>query len=244
MTGFLLTTVRFDVPRLHSWTDATHHHDELIWATSGMITVRTPEGVWDCPANRGVWVPHGVPHSIDASADTALQATFFAPDTTTLPYTVGAVELLPAVRELLLLNADRAMPDDIRLRLQALVVDLLTPVPDTVVDLRMPVSPRMSAVARRILSRLDAAETTADWAALAGMPERELVRGFTAETGLSPARWRIRARVRASLPLLRSGVPVTATARRLGYRSSGTFAEQFRQIMGRTPGAFTRDGNR
>ncbi|MGO2516917.1 MAG: helix-turn-helix domain-containing protein, partial [Corynebacterium variabile] len=96
----------------------------------------------------------------------------------------------------------------------------------------------------RILSRLDAAETTADWAAQAGLPERELVREFSEETGLSPARGRIRARVRASLPLLRSGVPVAATARRLGYRSSGTFAEQFRQIMGRTPGAFTRDGNR
>ncbi|MGO1465009.1 MAG: helix-turn-helix domain-containing protein [Candidatus Corynebacterium faecigallinarum] len=241
MTGFLLTTVRFDVPRLHTWTDSTHHHDELIWATSGMVTVRTPEGVWDCPGNRGIWVPHGVPHSIDAAADTSLQATFFAPAATGLPAGVAVVDLLPAVRELLLLNADRGMPEDTRRRLQQLVVDLLVPVPDTVVDLRMPASPRMSAVARRILSRLDAAETTADWAALAGLPDRELVREFSEETGLSPARWRIRARVRASLPLLRSGVPVAATARRLGYRSAGTFAEQFRQIIGRTPGAFSRD---
>lgn len=241
MTGFLLTTVRFDVPRLHTWTDSTHRRDELIWVTSGMVTVRTPAGVWDCPGHRGIWVPHGVPHSIDAAADTALQATFFAPGATGLPAEVVVVDLLPAVRELLLLNADRAMPENTRHHLQQLVADLLAPAPDTAVDLRMPTSPRMSVVARRILSRLDAAETTDDWASLVGVPVRELVREFTAETGLSPARWRIRARVRASLPLLRSGVPVAATARRLGYRSCGTFAEQFRQITGRTPGAFSRD---
>lgn len=83
VTGFLLTTVRFDVPRPHTWTDSTHHHDELIWATSGTVTVRTPEGVRDCPGNRGIWVPHGAPHSIAAAAaDTPLQATFFAPAAT------------------------------------------------------------------------------------------------------------------------------------------------------------------
>ncbi|OLT52660.1 hypothetical protein BJF89_04015 [Corynebacterium sp. CNJ-954] len=105
----------------------------------------------------------------------------------------------------------------------------------------MPESPRLRTVALRILSRLDAKDSTADWSELVGVSQRELVRSFVRETGVSPIQWRIRARVRASLPLLYSGIPVASTARRLGYRSAGTFSEHFRDVMGRTPGAYARN---
>lgn len=250
MTPYLLTTVEFPMSRLHTWTDEVHRRDELIWVTSGVITVRTPSGVWDCPPGRAIWVPQGVPHTIDAAADSVVQATFFAPGvvaeaaadgcTRLDPDVVTVVDLLPAVRELLVLNAESDMPVVSRLRLQHLVVDLLGPVRDTSVEVLMPQSPRLRTVADRILSRLDAKDATADWAALVGMTPRELVRSFTVETGVSPTQWRIRARVRASLPLLRSGLPVASTARRLGYRSAGTFSEHFRQVMGGTPGTYLR----
>lgn len=251
MTRYLLTTVEFPTSRLRTWRDEVHRRDELIWVTTGAVTVHTPSGVWDCPPGRAIWVPQGVPHTIDAAADSVVQATFFTPGAVTEAVTEGAVrlspdeatvvELLPAVRELLVLNAGREMPDVSRLRLQQLVLDLLCPVTDTVVEVPMPESPRLRTVAFRILSRLDAKDSTADWAELIGVPQRELVRSFIRETGVSPIQWRIRARVRASLPLLYSGIPVASTARRLGYRSAGTFSEHFRDVMGGTPGAYARN---
>jgi AraC-like DNA-binding protein len=251
VTRYLLTTVEFPTSRLRTWRDEVHRRDELIWVTSGAVTVHTPSGVWDCSPGRAIWVPQGVPHTIDAAADSVVQATFFAPGAVAGAATEGAarlsldeavvVELLPAVRELLVLNAGRDMPDASRLRLQHLVLDLLCPATEIMVGAPMPESPRLRTVALRILSRLDAKDSTADWSELVGVSQRELVRSFVRETGVSPIQWRIRARVRASLPLLYSGIPVASTARRLGYRSAGTFSEHFRDVMGRTPGAYARN---
>ncbi|WP_238589326.1 helix-turn-helix domain-containing protein [Pseudonocardia sp. HH130629-09] len=58
---------------------------------------------------------------------------------------------------------------------------------------------------------------------------------FRAETGMTFAQWRTHARVRAALVLLARGTSVGATARAVGYRKPGAFAEAFRRVTGRAP---------
>lgn len=243
--GFLLTSVRHESRSIRAWESETHREDELIWSTAGVARVRTGDSVWTVPAQRAVWVPSGEPHTIETSADSLFYATFLEPGIAAqLPREAMIVELIPAVRELLLLNAEAEMPTETRLRLQRLVIELLQPSPGAQVDLRMPETPRVLFVAERLLEALADSGTTTDWADRVGVPARELSRAFVAETGLSLTQWRIRARVRASLVLLASGQTVAATARALGYANPSTFIEHFREIVGTTPAAYFTDPER
>lgn len=237
--GFLLTTVKHTTHTIREWADETHGEDELIWSTAGVARVRAGDALWTLPAHRAVWIPAGVPHTIEASADTILHATFLAVGVADhLPREATVIELMPAIRELLLLNAGSEMPADTRMRLQALAIELMRPSPSAQVDLAMPVSPRILFVAERILADPAAHKTTVDWADQVGMPARQLSRAFADETGLSMTQWRIRARVKASLVPLASGETVVATARALGYANAGTFIEHFTATLGSTPAAY------
>ena len=51
-------------------------------------------------------------------------------------------------------------------------------------------------------------------------------------------RWRTQVRLRAALPLLAEGVPVAATARRVGYATPSAFVAVFRKVTGESPGAY------
>lgn len=241
--GFLFTTERHTAHRTRSWAEARHARDELVWSTSGVMRVAAGDQLWTVPAHRAVWLPAGQPHAIEVSADTVLHATYFARGAAPqLPRGPVVVELLPAVRELLLLNTASPLPPATRMRLQELAIELLVPAPTAQVDLRMPETPRLRHVAEGVLADLAAADSTAAWADRVGLPARELSRAFAAETGLSVTQWRIRARVRASLVPLGSGQPVVATARTLGYASASTFIAHFRSVLGVTPAAYFAPG--
>lgn len=237
--GFLLTTERHAIHGVRTWSMQTHEHDELIWTTAGVMRVSAAGAIWTVPSHRAIWIPRRVPHTIDVAADTILHATFFGHGVVRhLPADVVIVELIPAVRELLLLNAAEPMRGETRMRLQQLAIELLRPVPTAHVDLTMPESPRPLLVAEKILASLASSDTTEQWAQRVGMPPRQLARAFAKETGLSLTQWRIRARVRTSLVMLGSGQPVATTARRLGYSSTGTFIDHFRSVVGTTPAAY------
>jgi AraC-like DNA-binding protein len=236
---YLLTTERHATHVPQSWKTTHHDRDELIWTTAGVMRVAAAGAMWTLPAHRGIWIPRTVDHSIEASAGTLLHATYFSRSVDArLPREVVAVDLLPIIREMLLHNAEQEMDEEVRIRLQELVISLLKPASASYVDLRMPESPWLLHIAERVLANLDDARTTADWAGGMGVPVRVLTRAFTEETGYSLTQWRIRARVRASLVLLGSGTPVSATARRLGYSSVSTFIDNFRAIIGDTPAAY------
>jgi AraC-like DNA-binding protein len=60
-------------------------------------------------------------------------------------------------------------------------------------------------------------------------------------TGFSPTRWVIRCRVERAAVLLRdTPMKIAAIAEACGYADVYFFARQFRQVTGRTPGAWRR----
>ncbi|MFJ2617747.1 helix-turn-helix domain-containing protein [Glutamicibacter sp. NPDC087344] len=236
---FLFTTVRHATSNQQTWSSSRHFRDELVWSTAGTLRVQAAHALWTVPAHQALWLPRDVPHSIDVSAGTLLQATYFSRGAVaTLPPRVCLVQLSPALRELLLFNAEHAMPDERRLRLQQLAVELIHPAVAAEVDLKMPRSALLIRVAEGILGALDAKTSTGEWATILGMTPRDLSAAFQEETGLSLTQWRVLARIRASLILLDSGIPVATTARRLGYASPSTFINHFRTTMGSTPAAY------
>lgn len=241
--GFFLATEQYRAQGARRWPDSTHRDDELLWSSSGTVTVEADGLLWTVPAGYGLWVPAGVTHTIRASSESLLCGTFVAACTDhAMPATVSGVFVPVAARELLLLNADASaeMPVEVRRRLQRVVIDLVHPVPTETLDIRLPRSPELRAIAEGIIADPADARSTEAWAQRAGVNARRLAAEFREETGWSLTGWRIRARVRAALVPLGAGQPVTAVSRSLGYASPSTFIDHFRAVTGSTPAAFLR----
>jgi AraC-like DNA-binding protein len=122
---------------------------------------------------------------------------------------------------------------------EALVFDLLTPLPAHHIQVSMPTEPRVSAIAERLIADPADQRELAAWADHVHTSVRALSRLFLSETGLSFARWRTQVRIRAAVQLLANGTTVDAAARAVGYRKTSAFIAAFRRATGHTPVTYT-----
>lgn len=222
--------------------------DQLAYASRGVMTVVTTEGVWVVPPNRAVWIPAGARHSVRTSGRVSLCTLFLRPELARrrLPRRCMALDVSPLVRELVLHAAHRntlARDRPVDRRLAGVIVDQLVTLPHAPLRMPLPVDAR----ARKAAELLDAAPTTAlaRVARAAGASLRTLERLFLRDTGIPLGRWRRRARVIAALRLLADGTSITATATDVGYATPSAFVAAFRRELGTTPGRyFTGPGAR
>lgn len=83
--------------------------------------------------------------------------------------------------------------------------------------------------------------TTAQMAKRAGMSVRTFNRRFREQTGITPKKWLVRARLRHARGLLESsGHGVERIGAEVGFRSAVAFREQFRRVVGTSPLAYRR----
>lgn len=52
----------------HVIPEHSHPEDQLVFASNGVMTVQTKQGVWVVPPLRAVWIPAEIPHSVAMSA--------------------------------------------------------------------------------------------------------------------------------------------------------------------------------
>jgi AraC-like DNA-binding protein len=113
--------------------------------------------------------------------------------------------------------------------------DQLVPAPVASVELALPTDQRARRVADTLLADPADDRGVAALARLAGTSPRTLHRLFHEATGGGLGDWRLRARIRAALELLATGVPVSVVSRRVGYRTTSAFVAAFRKVLGTTP---------
>ncbi len=217
--------------------------DQLLYATEGILTVRTEAGDWALPAHRALWVPDGVHHSIRVSGAASLRSLYFrAGEARQLPRTCCAVNVSPLLRELILacvsLGALSARKPSHRRLAGVLRRDQLRKLPEVPLQLPEPREPR----ARRMATLLrDSPHGSLSAAArLAGASLRTLERLFREETGMSLGAWLRRLRLQLALEQLAAGASVTEAARACGYPSA--FVAMFRRELGTTPGRYFGGG--
>ena len=51
----------------------------LIYASAGVLSVRSASGTWVVPAHRAVWVPGGTQRTIEVSAGLVMRSLYFKP---------------------------------------------------------------------------------------------------------------------------------------------------------------------
>jgi hypothetical protein len=209
--------------------------DQLIYATSGVMSVHTGDGTWVIPPDRAVWVPAGVPHRLELAGRVAIRTLYLRAGLVALPGGCRAVNVDPLLRELIRYAVPRCplfVADPPQGRLIGVILDLLADLPTAPLRLPLPVDPRARAVASAIR-----ADPSADLpGALAS--RRTLERLFRAETDLSIGQYRERARLLAALPRLAGGEPVARVAADVGYATPSAFGAMFKRVLGVSPSRY------
>jgi AraC-like DNA-binding protein/quercetin dioxygenase-like cupin family protein len=231
----------FPLRRDRGFAAHTHAVHQLAWASAGALHVRTGDASWILPSTLALWIPAGLRHEVAATTPAVMVAAYLSAPVPTL-----AVDRATAVRADALLVALLArlgaggLDDGARRRAEAVLVDVLAPVADAAVELRVPRDPRAAEVAAAIVDDPADTRTLAAWGRLTGASARTLARAFVTETGLSFGRWRTAARVQAGAVLIAEGRPVTEVGATLGYATPSAFIAAFRRATGTTPGAYRR----
>jgi AraC-like DNA-binding protein len=218
----------------------THEDHQLAWAASGVLTVLTSAATWVLPPTRALWIPAGLPHETASDGQATMRSLYIRPGLSPVSW----AEPTPVAASPLLVELIGYLGGTLqaghRAHAEVLLADLLTPVPMTTIQVRLPVSAPARQLARAL--RADPADhrTLQEWGREVAASDRTLARAFAAETGVPFGRWRTQLRLAAALPLLAAGEPVTRVAGRVGYDTPSAFVAAFRRETGQTPAAYFR----
>lgn len=231
-----------DYPHGHLIPPHWHPRAQLLYATSGIMTVTTARGIFVVPPQRAVWVPARMEHAVRASGPLRMRSLYIEADA---PRVLSAdcfvVTVTPLLRELI--RAATAMPALYPLggreeRVMSLILDEIEALKTAPLHLPEPSDSRLRKIADGLRDDPADNRTLDDWARVVGASVRTVARRFQAETGLSFAQWRQQARLLAALVRLAGDVPVTNVALDLGYESPSAFIAMFKRAFGTTPGRY------
>ncbi len=219
----------------------THPDHQLAWAASGVLTVRTSSAPWMLPPTRALWIPAGQRHETLSAGAATMRALYIRPDLCPVSWPdFTPVTASPLLAELIGYLAEPGLDAGRRAHAEAVVVDLLRPVPMTAIEVRMPVEERARQVAQALMDNPADGRSLAEWGRQVGASGRTLARAFAADTGIPFGRWRSQLRLQAALSALAAGEPVGNVSRGVGYESASAFVAAFRQQTGMTPAAYFR----
>jgi AraC-like DNA-binding protein/quercetin dioxygenase-like cupin family protein len=213
-----------------------HAWHQLIFATSGVMTVATPRGHWVVPPLSAVWVPANSEHAIRFTGQSQLRTLYIRPAFAKgSAKTCSAMTVSPLLRELIVRTAalgaldrrsvpERAMAWLIREELKQLEIPPL--------NLPAPQSAQLKALT---MALADNRLGTKALARSIGLSTRTLERRFLAETGMTFFQWRLHARMLRALEQILMGEPLKVAAGRAGYRGASAFVAAFKSAFGTSP---------
>jgi AraC-like DNA-binding protein len=225
---------------------ASHRHQwhQLLYATSGAMTVSTERFSWMIPTARAVFIPAHTAHAIRMWGTVQMRSLYLSPALTGFENPECRVlEVAPLLRELILRAVER-MGLDSRVAHDARMIGLLedevdcamAAAADSPLVLPMPQDERALALAHSVLGQPLRNENVDQLAKQHGVARRTLERRYRDETGMSFGVWRQKARLLDSIRLLAEGMSVTNTALDCGYASVSAFIAAFKGTFGYTPG--------
>ena len=182
------------------------------------------------------WIPPGVLHATPDHREIAGWAGYLAPERCSgLPVRacgLGCSSLVPLIiKRLVEVN----LPPPNRCHLLSVLLDELAVAEPVSRHLPVPRGVQLSPVVRALTADPGDSRSAREWAALAGMSERNFSRTFAREAGMSFVRWRRLARLMRGYELLAEGCAVQEVAWEVGYGNVSAFIAGFRETFGVTP---------
>lgn len=227
------------------FVDAMHRHDhvQILYASSGVMAVRTREVSFVIPPQRAVWLPAGMEHEVACRGPVSLRTLYLRPDGEHARAACRVFEVSNLLRALILEAVDFPSLYDLQGREGAIIALLLAEIarmPNAPYQVVMPSDHRLLRVCNAILANPSDPRDLDDWAKIAGMGRRTLTRSFKHETGMGLAVWRQQVRLMEALSLLAAGTSITQVAFEVGYESTSGFASMFRRAFGSAPSQYLR----
>ncbi len=243
-----ITTLAQNYPAGHLISPHFHDRDQLVYASRGVMTVRTSVGSWVVPTHRAVWIPAGILHTITMSGGVAMRTLYFrARWARDLPRECCVVNVSPLLKELILhACALGTLKKTIPLQghLIDVIVDQLAAIQMVPLQLPNPSDPRALRVAAVLLADPSDNRPLTLLCKVAGASKRTVERLFQEDVGMSFGKWRQQLRLMQAMRLLAEGAKVTHAALEAGYSTPSAFIFMFRKSLGTTPARFFGTGPR
>jgi AraC-like DNA-binding protein len=215
-----------------------HTQGQLLGSSEGLVTVGFSGGHPLAPPSHAVWIPPNHPHSIQSHGPFNGYSVYIAARACrALPPVPHIIRVSGLLREAVARAATwtRGELDTSQQRIAGVILDEIRRSPGEALVLPLPNDRRLTAVTQSLLDNLSDQRDLTAWAACAAMSPRSFSRHFVAETGLTFADWRLRARSLRALELLADGLPVTTIALDVGYGNTSAFIAAFKKTFGGTP---------
>lgn len=241
-----VATLVYDFAHGHVIPVHFHPEDQLVYATRGVMTVRTDQGTWVVPPRRAVWIPARTPHSIVMSGPVSMRTLYLrARMARRLPRNCCVVNVSPLLQELIT-HACRFPRMNRRSKAHAPLIDLMLDQLETAQAIPLQLPTPVDVRAQRLATILerdpsDARSLTA-LCRQVGASKRTIERAFERETNLSLGKWRQQLRLLRSLELLAAGEKIASAALEAGYSTPSAFIAMFRKALGTTPRQYFDNG--
>jgi AraC-like DNA-binding protein len=223
----------------HYISEHSHPEDQLLFASTGVMTVRTAEGIWVVPPLRAVWIPANTPHSVSISGQVSMRTLYLLPKLRDTAFGKCLVmDVSPLLRELILHacafgRLRKRSPKE--RRIIEFVIDQLKAVERVCLQLPYPRDTRALRVVNALTADPGDGRTLEALCRACGGSKRTIQRLFLEETGMTFGRWRQQLRLLHGLRRLAHGDKVSSSALSAGYRSTSAFISVFRKQLAATP---------
>ncbi|MBX3657497.1 MAG: helix-turn-helix transcriptional regulator [Ramlibacter sp.] len=222
----------------------SHRRAQLMYASSGVITVNTASGSWVVPPERAVWVPPDTEHSVHMSGKVRMRSLYITAQAASakgLPQACCVVEASPLLQALLEVAIDLPLhyaPLGRASRVMQLLLDEVNVMEVQPLNAPMPKDPELARICLALLQAPGPDASIDRLAAQLAMSRSSFTRHFRSETGMSFGRWLQQARFLHALRQIASGSQVTQAALDAGYSSASAFTAAFRQVLGHAPSRY------
>lgn len=226
------------------FVDNAHSHEriQLLYASSGVMSVVTDKTTFVIPPQRAVWIPSQVVHEVSCRGPVSLRTLYIDPRYEREDTDCHIVEVGTLLKALILEVTQFDPSYNIEGRegqIVSLLISELLASPKVPYAAPMPSDPRLIRVCREIIGHPSDRRDIDEWAGLAGMSRRSFTRAFKRETGMGVALWRQQVRLLEALSLLSTGTSVTVVAMDVGYESASAFCAMFQRAFGISPSRFS-----
>jgi AraC-like DNA-binding protein len=239
-----IATLTRDYPTGHVIPLHFHDRDQLVYASRGVMTVRTRDGMWVVPPQRAVWIPARIPHTITMSGLVAMRTLYLKPGLAKrLPRDCCVINVSTLLKELILHACTvHALKKTVKWQAHfvAVILQQLEAAPTIPLQLPHLSDPRLVRIAELLMRDPRDGRTLAELCRATGAGKRSVERLFQQEIGMTFGKWRQQVRLMQGMRLLAEGAKVTHAALESGYSTPSAFISMFRKALGVTPSSYFR----
>lgn len=239
-----ITTLTHDFPAGHVVPLHFHDRDQLVYASRGVMTIRTENGTWVVPPHRAVWIPSPIRHTITMSGLVAMRTLYLkARLARRLPRDCCVVNVSTLLKELILYACTvRTLKKSVEWQKHMVAVILHQLKSVQMVPLQLPTlsDPRLLRIGEILMRDPRDSRTLTQLCKRTGAGKRSVERLFQQETGMTFGKWRQQLRLMQGVRLLADGAKVTHAALESGYSTPSAFTSMFRKALGVTPSSYFR----